>query len=93
MNYGDALVLAMKRQRIDLELNEIPFNVFLKNTNDILSLCFLEEETENCIIVVETNSIGAEEIRIIPKENIEYISIFYDFDDESEDMVSDRMIV
>lgn len=92
MNYGDALVLAMERQGIGLELGEIPFNVFLKNTNDILALCFLEEETEDYIIVVETNSIGAEEIRIIPKDNIEYISIFYDFEDESDDVV-DRMVV
>ena len=57
-----------------------------------MALCFLEEETEDCIIVVETNSIGAEEIRIIPKSNIEYVSIFYDFEDDSEDVV-DRMVV
>ena len=92
MNYTEALSLALERQGIELETNEIPFNIFLKNTNDILTLCFLEEESEDCIIVVETNEIGAEEIRIIPKGNIEYVSIFYDFVDESDD-VADRMIV
>ena len=93
MNYTEALSLALERQGIELETNEIPFNIFLKNTNDILTLCFLEEESEDCIIVVETNEIGAEEIRIIPKGNIEYISIFYDFDMDGDDDVVDRMIV
>ena len=64
---------------MDLELYEIPFNIFLKNTGDVLSLCFLEEENEDCLIVSETNTIGFEELRIIPKNNIEYVSVFYDF--------------
>lgn len=92
MNYGNALALAIKMQGIDLEIGEIPLNIFMKNTHDILTLCFLEEESEDCIIVVETNDLGAEEIRIIPKDNIEYIGIFYDFVEESEEIV-DRMII
>ena len=92
MNYGNALCLAMGRQGIEISMNEIPFNIFLKNTNDILTLCFLEEETEEYIVVVETNEIGAEEIRIIPKDNIEYISVFYDFEEDGEEVV-DRMII
>ena len=55
-------------------------------------MCFLEEEKEDCIIVVETTDLGTEEIRIIPKDNIEYISIFYDFEDDKEEFV-DRMII
>lgn len=92
MNYSNALSLAMRRQGIEISMNEIPFNIFLKNTNDILTLCFLEEETEEYIVVVETNEIGAEEIRIIPKDNIEYISVFYDFEEDGEEVV-DRMII
>ena len=92
MDFGYALGLAMERQGIELDVREVPFNIFLKNTNDILTLCFLEEETKDYIIVVETTDIGTEEIRIIPKENIEYISVFYDFEEPNED-VSDRMIV
>ena len=92
MNYGNALALAIKKQGFDLNVGEIPLNIFLKNTHDILTLCFLEEESEDYIIVVETNDLGAEEIRIIPKDNIEYIGIFYDFEDESEEVV-DRMII
>ena len=92
MNYGDALAIALERQGIELNLGDVPFNIFLKNTNDILTLCFLEEETENCIIVVETTDLGTEEIRIIPKDNIEYISIFYDFEDVNEEVI-DRMII
>lgn len=93
MNYCDALGLAIKIQGIDSKINEIPINIFLKNTNDILTLCFLEEETEDYIIVFETNELGAEEIRIIPKDNIEYISIFYDFEDMNDNDIVDRMII
>ena len=92
MNFSRFLSYSLKVQGIDLKLKEIPFNIFLKNTEDILTLCFLEFEDEDALVVVETNPIGAEEIRIIPKENIEYISIFYDFE-ESEEEELDRMII
>ena len=78
MNYSKALEYAVNLQKIELDLEEIPINIYLKNTCDILTLCFLEEERDDCLIVVETNSDGREEVRIIPKENIEYIGIFYD---------------
>lgn len=90
MDYGLILKLAIKKQGMELELNEIPFNIFLKNTGDILSLCFLEDEDDECIIISETNPMGFEELRIIPKQNIEYVSVFYDFsnlnDDEEDKM-------
>ena len=92
MNFSRYLSYALELQNIGLELKEIPFNVFLKNTNDILTLCFLEAEDDDALIVVETNGVGAEEIRIIPKENIEYVSIFYDFEDDGDDEL-DNMIV
>lgn len=92
MNYEEALSSALGRQGIELKVSEIPFNIFLKNTNDILTLCFLEEETEDYISIVETTDYGVEEVRIIPKENIEYVSIFYDFAESKEEPV-DRMII
>lgn len=92
MNYEEALSSALGRQGIKLKVSEIPFNIFLKNTNDILTLCFLEEETEDYISIVETTDYGVEEVRIIPKENIEYVSIFYDFAESKEEPV-DRMII
>ena len=92
MNYEEALSSAIGRQGINLKVSEIPFNIFLKNTNDILTLCFLEEETEDYISIVETTDYGVEEVRIIPKENIEYVSIFYDFEESKEEPV-DRMII
>ena len=92
MNYEEALSSAIGRQGIKLKVSEIPFNIFLKNTNDILTLCFLEEETEDYISIVETTDYGVEEVRIIPKENIEYVSIFYDFEESKEEPV-DRMII
>ena len=81
MNYEEALSCAIKRQGIELKVSEIPFNIFLKNTNDILTLCFLEKETVDYLSIVETTDYGVEEVRIIPKENIEYVSIFYDFEE------------
>ena len=92
MNYEEALSSAIVRQGIKLKVSEIPFNIFLKNTNDILTLCFLEEETEDYLSIVETTDYGVEEVRIIPKENIEYVSIFYDFEESKEEPV-DRMII
>ena len=77
---------------MNLKLNQIPFNIFLKNTGDILRLCFLEDENNEYIIVSETNDLGYEEIRIIPKENIEYVSIFYDFSEMTFDEI-DKMII
>ena len=92
MNYAEILKLAIKKQDMELLLNEIPFNIFLKNTEDILSLCFLEYEDDECIIVSETNYLGFEELRIVPKENIEYVSVFYDFSDLKEDK-KDKMFL
>lgn len=92
MNYEEALSCAIKRQGIELKVSEIPFNIFLKNTNDILTLCFLEKETVDYLSIVETTDYGVEEVRIIPKENIEYVSIFYDFEESEEEPV-DRMII
>ena len=93
MDYEKTLKLAIKKQGMEMPLNELPFNIFLKNTNDILSLCFLEYENEECIIVSETNNLGFEELRIIPKHNIEYISIFYDFTEINKDDDIDKMII
>ena len=93
MNFTKALSFALKLQDISLNTNEIPFNVFLKNTGDVLSLCFLEHERDDCLIIVETNVQGAEELRIIPKENIEYISIFYDFSVLDKCEEKDKMFI
>lgn len=91
MNFSRFLLYSLQLQGIDLELKEIPFNVFLKD-GDILTLCFLELEDDDALVVVETNSVGAEEIRIIPKENIGYVGIYYDFEDK-DDEEFDRMII
>ena len=93
MNYEKILKLAIRKQDMNLELNEIPFNIFLKNSGDVLTLCFLEEENEECIIISETNMMGFEELRIVPKENIEYISVFYDFSSLGDDDNMDVMFL
>lgn len=92
MNCSELLKKSFEIQGIDLNLNEIPFNIFLKNTGDVLCLCFLEYENDDSLVIVETNQYGAEEIRIVPKDNIEYISIFYDFEDIKTEN-NDKMII
>ena len=92
MNFSRFLYYSLEGQGISLDLKEIPFNIFLKN-GDILTLCFLELEDEDALVVAETNNVGAEEIRIIPKENIEYVSIYYDFEENDGDDEFDRMII
>ena len=93
IDYTSLLKLAIKKQGMELPLNEIPFNVFLKNTGDILTVCFMEHENDDCLIVSETNDLGFEELRIIPKENVEYIGIFYDFSHMDDKDTIDKMII
>ena len=82
----------IKIQKINIETKNIPFNIYMKNNGDILRLCFLEAESKDTIIVSETTAGGTEEIRIIPKANIEYISIFYDWT-SLEPRQIDKMII
>ena len=81
-------------QNIPLDIKNVPFNIFLKDNGDILQLCFLENENDEALIVSETTALGTEELRIIPKQNIEYIAIFYDFTSlETEKNKNDKMII
>lgn len=93
MNYARALLSAITKQGIELTIKDVPFNIYMKHTMDILSLCFLEEETDNYIIVVETNINGEEELRIVPKDNIEYISICYGKLELQEEEKEDIMFI
>lgn len=94
MNYTESLKQGLEIQNIPLDIKNTPINVYLKHTGDILKLCFLEKETYDYIIVSETTVNGTEEIRIVPKKNIEYISIFYDFTSlETKENKNDKMII
>lgn len=94
MNYTESLKQGLEIQNIPLDIKNTPINVYLKHTGDILKLCFLEKETYDYIIVSETTVNGTEEIRIVPKNNIEYISIFYDFTSlETKENKNDKMII
>ena len=92
MNYTSMLEKAMDVQNISIELRNVPFNIYMKGTGDILRLCFMEFEDDDMLLVSETTAHGTEEIRIVPKENIEYIGIFYDFS-SLEPKVTDKMII
>lgn len=92
INVQECLRKGLEIQKIDLNVNDIPFNIYMKNNGDVLRLCFLEAENIDSIIVSETTHYGVEEIRIIPKVNIEYIGIFYDFE-SLEPRMQDKMII
>ena len=93
MNYSEILTNSLKKQGIDMDIKEIPFNLFLKNSDDVLLLCFIEYEDDKCLVVAETNDKGFEELRIVPKSNIEYISVFYDFNYDENEEKTDKMII
>lgn len=95
IDYTKSLEKATQIQNIKLETHNIPLNIYMKYNGDILRLCFLEHETQDTLIISETTPHGTEEIRIIPKRNIEFISIFYDFDalTANEKPFKDKMII
>lgn len=92
MNYTEMLEKAMDVQDIDIEIRNLPFNIYMKNTGDILRLCFMEFEDDEVLLVSETTAHGTEEIRVVPKGNIEYIGIFYDFQSLKPEK-TDKMII
>ena len=83
MNYTDSLKEAKKIQGINLKTDEIPITIYMKNNGDILQVCFIEKETINHLIIIEIMNQG-EQIRIIPKNNIEYRSIHYFIEEEEK---------
>lgn len=78
LNYTELIIQSLKKQGFDLDISEIPINIFLKNTGDILIFCFIENEDDDCLVVAETIEDGSEELRILPKENIEYVGVYYE---------------
>lgn len=94
MNYTQSLKDGLKIQKINLKPTDVPFNIYLKHNGDVLRLCFLEKETMDYIVVSETTEYGSEEIRIVPKDSIGYIGIFYDFASiEPRSKPVDKMII
>ncbi len=92
MNYTKYLKEGLDVQDLKLEIKDTPVNIYLKHTGDILRLCFIEKETVDCLIVSETTARGTEEIRIVPKDNVEFVGIFYDFG-SLEPKKQDKMII
>ena len=94
MNYTQSIKDGLKVQNINLKPYDVPLNIYLKHNNTVLRLCFLEKESLDYLVVSETTEYGAEEIRIIPKDSIEYIGIFYDFASiEPRNKPVDKMII
>ncbi len=94
IDVGECLKKGLEVQHLDLEPKDVPFNIYMKHNGDILKLCFLEMESNDALIVSETTSRGTEEIRIVPKINISYIGIFYDFTGlEEKKYTDDKMII
>ena len=94
MNYTQSLKDGLKVQKIQLKPYDVPVNIYLKHTEQVLRLCFIEKESTDYLVVSETTQYGTEEIRILPKENIEYVAIFYDFASiEPRGKPVDKMII
>lgn len=93
MNIKSLLEKIIEVQKIDLKYDNLPFSLYL--TNDELNLCFLEDETDDAIIVCETNFQGQEELRIVNKKYITHINIIYNISNfiKKEDKLKDRMFL
>ena len=91
MDVKSLLEKIIEVQKIDLKYDNLPFSLYL--TNDELNLCFLEDETDDAIIVCETNFQGQEEMRIINKDYITHINIIYNLANsvKSDEKNKDRM--
>ena len=76
MNYTQAINDGLQDQNIDIELHNVPLNIYLYSDH-IVSLCFLDYEDDEYLRVVETGPSGGEELRIIPKDNIIFIGVIY----------------
>lgn len=76
MNWSKAVITGINKQGIKSGLDEIPVNIYL-NMGDILRCCFLDEETDDLLIVSETTNTGTEEVRVVNKVDVSYISVVY----------------
>lgn len=72
-------------------VNDICINILLKG--NVLPFAFIREETDDCLVIDNTDENGFEKVVIVPKKNIITVSvvyqdeidaIFYDEFDEQE---------
>ena len=98
MNYSKLIKDEFDKKEIDLEVNEIPLNIFLKE--DEIPLCFIERETIDALVIYQTTSkledndvLFSDELRIIPKDKIEYVAIVYDLDFDFNEKTEDKMFL
>lgn len=76
MNIITSLLEAVASQDIDAMVDDICFNLYTKQ-GSVFFLCFYVSETESVFTFVNTSENGTEELKIIPKDNIEYIELVY----------------
>lgn len=76
MDIIQAVQNGLKVQGINNSITECPVNITLKS-GIILNACYLEEETQDLLIVSETTRELKEEIRVINKDDISYLAVIY----------------
>lgn len=100
MNYSKLITAQFEEQDIDLDIEEIPIAIYFKS-GDLISLSFIERETVDALVVSETttklnpnNTLQfGDELRIIPKDNIDYVSVIYDVSFDLDNEVKDKMFL
>ena len=90
INYSKLVVDELNSQDVDADILEVPLNIFLKS-GDVLYLCFIEKETVDVLVVSETTNDFKEELRIVPKCNINYVSVVYEINLDVGENGKDKM--
>ncbi len=96
MKIEDILLNSLKEQGIKKDIDKICFNVILDNEL-LYNLCFLVDEDEKWLSLVETTDEGLEKVRVINKKYICSIEIVYNeelllaFDNESEEVCNNHI--
>ena len=67
---------ALEKQKQKTKIKDCPLKITLKSGHT-LNYCYIENETKKILTIAETTKKGTEELRIINKEDISYISIIY----------------
>ena len=80
INVTNSLIKSLKLQQLPTDISKIAVNIYTKQS--VFSTCFIEYETPSVLGIVETMIDGSEQIRIVPKENLDYIEVVYEQKDE-----------
>lgn len=82
MNFSEKILQEINRQFEDNEfesIEDVCVNIYLPDI--VFTMCFILDETEDLLTFVATDSKGREKIKVVNKEYVQSVEIYY-LDDE-----------